>query len=296
MRVDDSPAPAHLDDALELAEILRPTWSAISEENRKTARFLNEGEEGAKTDGDQPSPDDADSQVENNGDDAGDEASFLDAYDLGEVTDPQARATAEAYIKRVGAGYTRQRQQDTQAVRKAKEAEAILDGLLDPERQTGVAQALGLTLAQAEALTDDFADEFVDPNDRIDALEQQLSQQQEVTAAERRAQAENAYVTEQVQTLESKLGAEFVDEEVEALYLFADENRDEKGAPDVEAANRLLDAVVAARMARASKPRPRAPRRPGQGSAGERQVDLDDPEKRLEAGLAAARSVLASSE
>lgn len=295
MRVDDSPAPAHLDDALELAEIFCPTWSAISEDNRRTAAFLNEGEEETDTGKGQPSPDDATPEDGNQAADEGSESSFLDDYDLGEVPE-EAKPVAEAAIKRLNAAYTRKTQADAQVLRDAEQAQMIVDGLMDPDRAPAIAQALGIQIPAPGGKVEPDEFEFEDPIERIEALEQKLDQQSQVSAAEKRVQAENAYVTEQVESLETKLGVEFVDEEVELLYLLADENRDQNGAPDIEAANRLFDAAVAARHARASKPRPRAPRRPGQGSAAERKVDLDDPEKRLEAGIAAAQATLASSQ
>lgn len=242
---------------------------------------------------DQSSPEDATPDDGNQAAAEG-ESSFLDDYDLGEVPD-DVRPVAEATIKRLNAAYTRKRQEDAQAVRDTQQAQTIVDGLLDPDRAPAILQALGLQVPAPDQ-GDDLGPEFDDPIERIEGLEAKLAERDEVSAAERRIQAENAYVTEQITTLESKLGVEFDDEEVALLYLLADENRDQQGAPDVEAANRLLDAAVAARTTRAAKPRPRVPRRPGQGRAGERQVDLDDPEKRLEAGIAAAMAVRASSD
>lgn len=296
-----APAAAHLDDALELAEILRPTWPAISEENRKTARLLNEGEEPGGEGGDQPSPEAIDSP-ENNGGGEGSqqESSFLDDYDLGEVSD-EARPAVEAYVKRLSAGYTRQRQQDAQVVRSAQDAQLIVDALMDPERRGPVAEMLGLDLSPQEE--EDLEEEFDFRDPRVDALLAQQQQDREVSAAEERVKAENAYVTEQIEGLEGRLQRdladpkfEFSDEELEALYLFADEHRNEQGAPDVEAAFRLLEALGGSYHQRASKPRPRPPRRVGGGGAGEQTVDLSDEEKRQEVMARAGAIARASSE
>jgi hypothetical protein len=241
---------------------------------------------------DQPSSEDPTLDDENQGDDEGTESSFLDDYDLGDVPE-EARPVAEAAIKRLNAAYTRQRQQDAQVVRDAQQSQQIVDGLLDPQTRTGVAEALGLELTQEEEA--ELDDEFgVDPNERIDALEQRLAQKEQLSAAEARTQAENGYVTEQIAGLEQKLGSEFSDEEIELLYLLADEHRDQKGAPDVESAYRILDAVGAGKRAK-PKPKPKV-RRMGGGSAGERQADLSDEEERKEVMLAAWRAAKASSE
>jgi hypothetical protein len=246
----------------------------------------------------QPSHDGADSQHENNG--GGEEplASFLDAYDLGEVDDPQARAVAESFVKRVNAGYTRQRQEDTQAIRDAQQAQTIVDGLMDPRSQAEVARLLGLQLAQEEA--DDELDEDFELRDpRYDALKAEFDQDRSVRLAEQRQQLENQYITGEVWAIEQELGVEFSEDELDALEALVEQVRDQNGAPDVRGAFRILDAAGSAYHTRASKPRPpkpRAPRRPGGGSAGERTVDLSDPEARREVMLAAARHLRASSE
>lgn len=299
--VDQSPAaPALLDDALELAEIIRPTWPAISEETRRTAAFLNEGEEETDTGEGQPSPDGTDSQLENNGGGEGSgESSFLDDYDLGGVPEA-AQPAVEAWVKNLQAGYTRQRQADTQAVREAEQAQSIIDGLVNPATRANVAQALGLELApeEEEELDDEF--DFRDP--RVDDLLAKQQQSEQLSAARERIGLENQYVTEQIEGLEDKLGLSedagtaFSDEELSLLYLLADENRDQKGVPSVEAAYRILAAAGSSYRVRATKVRPKPPRRLGGGGAGEQTVDLSDPEARVEAMARAGAAAMASSQ
>jgi hypothetical protein len=247
-------------------------------------------------DEDQPSLDEP-TLEENQGDDEGETASFLDAYDLGDVPE-EARPVAEATIKRLNAAYTRQRQEDTQVVREAQQAEQILDGLLDPQRRDGVAKALGLELTQREE--EELDDEFELRDPRVDQLKAEWDQERQVTAAEKRVAAENAFVTEEVEKLQGKLDREFSDEELDVLLAlsFSDQYRDERGVPSVESAFRVLDAAIAGGKAAPKpkpKPKPKA-RRMGGGSAGERTVDLSDPEARKEVMLAAWRHAKASSE
>lgn len=298
----DAPAPAHLDDALELAEILRPTWSAISEENRKTARFLNEGEDKGGEDDIEPSPDGGHSPDGNQAGGEEPESSFLDDYDLGDVP-AEARPTAEAAVKRLNAAYTKRRQQDAQVVREAEQSQLIVNGLLNPETQAAVAEKLGLQLAQEEAEAELEDDEFDFRDPRVDGLLAQQEQDRQVTAAVERERAENTYVTEQISKIETRLqkeysnpNIEFSDEEIELLYLLADEHRDQNNVPDVESAYRILDSAGASIGARGPKPRRQAPRRVGGGKAGEQTVDLSDEEARQEAMAAAGAAARASAQ
>lgn len=289
----DSPAPAHISDALELAELLRPSWPALREEVHKTAAFLNEGEEEEEQPGgDQPSPDDEHSQTGNQpGGEEEEVPDFLSTYDLGDVPE-EARPVAEAAVKRLQAAYTKQRQEDTQAVREAQQAQLIVDGLADPQRAPAILDALGIAPGAEEEEEDDL---FADPNDRIDALEAELAQRDELVQAESRVRAENAHVTQQIESLEDELGAEFTDEEIGLLYMLADENRDAQGNPDVKAAHTVLDAVASTAQQRLIASKKRAPRRMGRGAAADRQVDLTNPEKRraaMEEAAAAARASL----
>lgn len=295
----DVPAPARLDDALELAEILRSTWPEMQAEVRRTAAFLNDGEEPEAGAEEQPSSGDEHSPNEENQPTDGDEeSSFLDDYDLGDVPE-EARPVAEAAVKRLQSAYTKQRQQDTQAVREASEAQSVVEALTDPQRAPAVLQALYPD--QARAILDAFGPEagaeeefaFDDPNDRIDALEAQLRQRDEVAQAEDRVRAENAFVTEQINALEDELGTEFTEDEIGLLYMYADEYRDARNRPDVKAAHKVLDGIVATAQQRLIKSKGRAPRRMVKGAAADRQVDLSNPEQRraaMEQAFAAAQA------
>lgn len=292
----DSPAPAHLDDALELAEILRPAWPEMQDEVRRTAAFLNDGEEDAEAGEGQPSP-----EVEHSpeGEQAGSEdqePSFLDGYDFGDLPE-EARPVADAALRKLSAAYTRQRQQDTEVVRTAKEAQLIVDGLMDPQRAPSIAQALGLQLAQQAE--EEVFDEYEDPNDRIDRLEAERAHEQQVSQATHRAQQENQHVTQQIESLEDglnldEIGMPFDDDELGLLYLYADEFRDAEGNPDVRSAHRVLDSIATSHFKRMAEIRRRAPRVPGKGSAADREVDLSTEEARVDAGVRAAQQLLAS--
>lgn len=293
MRVADvPPAPAHIGDALELAGLLRRSWPAMQHELRESGVPLNDELEDEEEGEDQSSLDDEHPQDGDQPDDEDAEASFLDAYDLGEVPE-EARPVAEAAVKRLQAAYTKQRQSDTEAVREAQQAQLIVDGLADPQRAPAILQALGVSTEIGEEEDDEFA--FADPNDRIDALEAELRQRDQLAEAEGRVQAENALVTEQIEALEDELQAEFTDEEVGLLYMYASEYRDAQGNPDVKAAHKVLDAIAATAQQRLIKSKGRAPRRMGKGAVADRQVDRDNPQERraaMERAAAAARASL----
>jgi hypothetical protein len=290
-----SPAPAHIGDALELADLLRPSWPALRDEVHRTAAFTNEGEEEVEEPGEnQPSPDDEHSPDGNQQVDEGDEVpDFLGTYDLGDVPE-EAKPVAEAAVKRLTAAYTKQRQEDTQAVREAQDAQRIVDALADPQRAPAILQALGVSTGFEEEEDDEFA--FEDPNDRIDALHAEIRQRDEIAQAESRVREENAYVTQQIESLEDKLQTEFTEEEISLLYMLADENRDAQGNPDVKAAHTMLDALAATANQRLIKAKSRAPRAMGKGTVGDRQVDLNDPKARRKLMEAAADAARVSSE
>lgn len=292
---DVSPAPVHIGDALKLADLLRPSWPVMQRELRESGVPLNDGEEDEE-DEVQPSPDDEHSPDGNQpgGEEEEVSADFLDTYDLGDVPE-EARPVAEAAVKRLQSAYTKQRQQDTQAVREAQQAQLIVDGLADPLRAPAILQALGVnpTGEFDEEEDDEF---FADPNDRVDALEAQLAQRDQIAQAEERARAENTQVTQQIEKLEDDLQTEFTDDEIGLLYMYADEYRDAGGNPDVAAAHKVLDAIASTAQQRLIKAKGRAPRRMGKGAVADRQVDLNNPEKRRAAMERAAESARASLE
>jgi hypothetical protein len=294
MKRVDSPAPDHLDDALELAEILRPAWPEMQSGLRESGVPLNDGEEEAEAE-----PGSAEPGAEAPEEDqpaAEEEESFTDSYNPDELSD-EARPVYEAAYKKLHADYTKKRMSDAEAVRNAKEAQLIVEGLLDPNRRGSIAEALGLQLAQEEA-EEQLLDEFDDPNERIDALQSELARRDELAQATQRMQEENAHVTQQIERLEDDLnldeiGLPFTDDELGMLYLYAEEFRDAEGNPDVRAAHKVLDSLAANHVRRAAEIRKRAPRRMGNGSAAQRQVDLSTEEARVDAGVRAAQQLLA---
>jgi len=287
------------EEVLRLAPSLEQLWPgleaqaasqglvAMAEENEETATAVED-----------PTPPETDPEAKATDNETGDGEvpSFLDEYDLGEVPE-EGREAVEAHIKRISGAYTRQRQQDTQAIRDAKQHEEIVQGLLNPQTQASVAQALGLPLGQEyeDALYED--DEFgVDPavQEQLDAMRGELSQRDELAAAAEAEQAENLQIAEGLEQIERQTGTELTDEEVDVLTALAEEHPDENGVPDVQAGFRALDAIVAGRIQgmRTRKP----PRRTGSGGPGNPKVDLNDPDQQMEAMEAAVAAARASGE
>lgn len=295
----DQPADSPLGDVLSLARAEEQLWPELAAQARSQGLVCmaeeeepEPGEEESPTP-DAENPDDPDNQGE-------EEPSFLDDYDLGEVP-PEARSTVEAYVKRLSGAYTKQRQQDTQAVREAENAKTIVEALHDPELAPIVLQRLGIQAAAAAEDDEELEWEEgdgPDPNQRIDELRAELAERDQLAQQEQLVKAENAYVTEQIEHLEEELKAEFSDEELEVLYVLAEENRDGNGAPDVKAAHRIMEGLGASVQRRVAKQKLGAPRGVGRGKAGTRQVDLtkETPEERRQRMAEAAEAVVASRE
>lgn len=224
------------------------------------------------------------------------EDSFTESYDPASVP-AEVRPQLEAAYNLMRADYTRKRQADAESVREAQQAMTILEGLQDPERAPEILRILGIDVNPQGPQQDPFEDsyDYVDPNERIDQLQAQLAQRDEYAQMQAAEEAEDAYVAEQIESLEGQLNRQFSDEEIGLLYLYADQNRDVNGIPDVQAASALLDGVFATRQKEMLSPKANAPRTPGQGRAASRNIDTSTEEGMLKLAEQVAEEAMASS-
>jgi len=230
-----------------------------------------------------------------------DEESFTDSYDPESVPE-ELRPQLELAYKQLQGDYTKKRQSDSATVKEAEQARQIVQGLQDPERAPEILRILGWDLDEEDEDTNDYEqDGPLDPNDRIDALEAQLTereqlaqQQQQLAEAQQAEEAEDLYVAEQIDSLESSLKREFSQDEVNLLYLYADEYRDETGRPNVNAAHTVLDGIIASRQKEMLTPKASAPRQLSQGQPAARQLDHSTEEGRMKAMEQAAAMAMGS--
>ncbi len=296
----DQPAVAVPSEILDLAPELEQLWRTREQVARESPLGLvamAEGDEGENEET-QPPPegDPAGGEEKPAEDNANEEIpSFLDEYDLGEVPD-EGREVVEAYIKRIGGAYTRQRQEDTKVVREARQYQEVVEGLMNPQTRAQVAHELGIPLAQAEEEFGGFDDdEFFedDPMTQIGELRTELQRRDEAAEAERAVEEENVQIANGIEALERQQGVEFSDEEIDLLTMYAEEFRDGDDNPDVAAAYKVFDAVVSGRLQQMTKRKSEVPRRMGRGAAASKKVDLTDEAQQLDAmerAVAAARA------
>jgi hypothetical protein len=174
--------------------------------------------------------------------------------------------------------YDNQQPTLTRTQQEAAELRQIVEGARagDPE----AIRLLGLDFVED---TEEDDDEYIDPDDRIDRLEQQLAQREEMTQAETEEAQEMDWLAENLDTLEKKEGAELSDKEMEIVVGNALDNRLENGQPDLEGAYKALREVQADYQKSYVESK-RAPRVPS-GTAGTEKLDLSTDEKRQEAML-----------
>jgi hypothetical protein len=198
---------------------------------------------------------------------ASSEESFTDSFNPDELPE-EAREGYEAAYKRLQADYTRKRQGDSQRVRELEEA------------VTRLSQAIPQDDDDADDEYDFDEDEYVDPEDRLDRIEQSLVARQEQERALALQEAEEEYVANQISDLEDRTDQEFSEQETEILFNLAtsDAFRAEDGEPGIEAAYDLFEQIQkdAREKYVSSKKAPRIP----SGQAAEKQYNLDTPEGR----------------
>lgn len=301
----DQPAVPALDDALELARIEESAWPAIDAELDASGALLNRAEPGAAPAAVEPGSEeeptaDDDHSAETEPGAEGDENETEDPlgeFDL-ESLPPEARQAFEAADKRRQADYTRKTQELARDREAAGQYQAIVEGLEDPERAPEILRILNVPTAQQP--TDEWftEEDEIDPNQRIDALERQLAERQENDAIAEIQSREDQTIAEEIEAFEKANETEFSKEEIAFLYLYADEIRDEQGAPNTRAAIDLLEGIVGTRQQAWIDGKLKTPRPMPKGKAASKAVDLtkETKEDRVSRMAAAAEAARGSAE
>lgn len=301
MRTDEAPAArqdqpgalAHLDDVFELARLEEPAWPSMQRELLASGALLNdEIEDEGEGNGNEPNPEGDHSGDKPNPDVEGAEESFTD-FDLDSL-EGDARKAAEAAQRRMQADYTRKTQELSQRSQEAGQYEAIVQGLLDPERAPEILRILNIDVAGNE---DDLLNEDdlygPDPNERLDEMQRQIEERDRALEEREISDQEDGQIAEQIESWENDQDHQLSKDEIAFVYLYADELRDEQGQPNVKAAIDLLEGIVATRQQQWIESK-KAPRRARPGKAASRQVDLpnettEDRVKRMAEAAEAAR-------
>src|SRR6476620_157441 len=281
--VQDKPAEVpFLSEALELAEIVKPAWSAMSREARLSGPVCD-GEGAAAA-------------TETPGEEAGqggggEEESFIDSFDLSEISE-DARPQVEALQKEWQGNYPQKRQADKQEIaearREAEQAQQFQEALRDPQiapmvlKQLGYSEKEILEMYGYQPEVDDGLPP--DETERLDRLEQSLQQREQADQAAQQEEAVTDYIAEQIEAMEKEAGREVDAEEHQLLDTFARANADQQGYPNVKGGYGLLSGILSNREKALLDPKRTTARPPGNGGSGSRTVDLskETPEERRE--------------
>jgi hypothetical protein len=160
------------------------------------------------------------------------------------------------------------------------EYEQFLDTLRDPESQPEALEALGFQLAEDDEQEDE--EEFKDPyEERLLALEETLSERSEQEQEQQLVEAEDAFISQQIDTISGSKSQEFSDEEIQLIGDLSQVMRDDKGLPDVGAAyERIYGQLLPQKTQEYLKSKRAA--RPGSGQSAEHKPNLDNERERVE--------------
>jgi hypothetical protein len=185
----------------------------------------------------------------------------------------------EARYKELQATFTRTSQE-------AAQYRQVIESLSDPERAPEALSALGYEVAQPEPTPpqqydDPYLQEIASLKQVVEPLKEQLAtltqqQQQSQQQSER-----ERYLLEQQAALESDLGNQLDERQLEAVFRLADTMPDEQGRPQVKAAYELLDKLAEQDFERRLQAKRNAPAAPLPGQPGAPSPDLSTREGRL---------------
>jgi hypothetical protein len=153
---------------------------------------------------------------------------------------------------------------------------AALRGDHGPEVQAQAFDQIGVEVEAAEQ--EEEGEEWSDPEERINQLEQKIAEREEAEEFDRRTRQEEAYIGETLDALESKANVKLTDKQVRLVVNDALANREEDGRPNLEGSMDDLLGIKseAAEEYRASKKASVPPA----GSVGEEKIDFRDPDAR----------------
>lgn len=204
------------------------------------------------------------------------EESFTD-FDPSEIPEDADRDWFEEKYKELRAGFTQKTQEFGETRREAEQLRQFRDAVANPQVAPAVLAQLGYTEKQILEMygyqpEEEDDDEFADPDQRIDRLEQTLAQREQADQAERYEEEVTDHIAGQIEQLEQKEGREFDPEEHQLLDTYARAYA-VNGVPDVEGAHKLLSGILDSRQKQWLESK-KTGRPPGGGKPGSRTVDL----------------------
>jgi len=149
--------------------------------------------------------------------------------------------------------------------------------------QEGHPEALELLGIEQPGQPTDDDENYIDPDEQrwaeFDQLKEHLSQRDEEQEQAQIYEQEAAHIDDALDSLESELGFELSQEDVDFIVDRAVTNRGEDGLPDVTAAGKAFLKSLESARDRYMEQRKNAPKAPV-GSPGEENIDLRDDESR----------------
>lgn len=146
--------------------------------------------------------------------------------------------------------------------------DAALRGQLGPEAQAEAAKAYGFEFAE----DDEDSDEYVDPDERLNRLEQQIQERDQQAEAQRMEQAEQEWLDTEIGKVAKTEGRDLTKEEKDIILGYALSNRFDDGQPDVDGGHERLKAIYSEAQKRLISSKKNSPRPPS-GAAGEPAID-----------------------
>lgn len=219
------------------------------------------------------------------------EESFTDSYNPSELPE-DVRPHVEAAYKQLQSDYTTKTQSLAEERREAEQAQAIIEGLQNPELAPLYLKQLGydpndpqfLGMLGYELADDEMdEDEYVDPEDRINRLESFLAEQENQRFQEQQMAQVEDLIAEGIEKMEGD--EPFDEDEIAIIRNYAETHPDPRGMPNVKGGVDLLRGIVSKKQ-QAWIDSKKSPRAPGSGSNAKRQVDLStikDPAERKRA-------------
>jgi hypothetical protein len=234
----------------------------------------------------------------------GEPESFMD-FDPESIPDDADREWLANQYGEMRKAFTQKTMGLSEQRREAEQVQSVLDGLRDPEMAPHFLRLLGF-----DPTSQDFLDKFglelddgeggegepeeLDPNDRIERLEEELASRDEEAQRSRAEEALEDFMAEQIENLESEFGREFDEREIAFLRTHAERNPDARGVPDVQSASKLLKGMFDQEHERRLEQRKQGSRPPGEGRPGGKAPDKSTSEGLLQAAKEAAEREIAS--
>lgn len=180
------------------------------------------------------------------------------------------------------ADYTRKTQEIAEQRREAEQAQSLISSLQNPLTQAEALRALGLELDEGDDALSSNEDEYVDPEDEIRQIKAYLAEQEQEKVI---MQAEEAFLdnlARDIDGLEQREKRQLTDDEQAFILSHAQAQLADGETPNVQAAYAMLNNIATSARERYVASKKQAPLAP-LGAPGDKKINLDDPEERVQA-------------